>query len=946
MDRRASNGRIDRREFLSGALGTALAWGFDGRLWGVPVGAGRAFETERRVIFESSFEKGQPTLPAGQHTLVEGVARTGNCSMMGRVTGPNRACFLEVPFESGAGSVVHVSFWVRSDSRSACAVFVRVGNKRTGIARRIDNVPVGRWTPVEARYEVAEETKGFIQIVAPSSHNAPAGRAWVDDVCVWQTVSECDWPDRVQDFPAVAYDGSGRLWMAVLERRALAASVGVYRIEGRRRRQVCALAPPGLTGIGAPAIAALPSGFVVAFAVEQRDNWRIAYAFVEGEAAAGEPAYRFIDCEGSANISPAVAVAGEKAFVLWESNAGGARGIYSCRVDRKGCGSIERISSGAANSYNPAVVALDDGSLVAAWDSVRGRSADIYSRWFREGRWRKERRITSDARIERHPSLAVREREVWMAWQMQSYNSIRLNSLTEQRIAVARIDDDSLHAPVRLFDDVSTAKRMLMRPRIVFDSSGRLWLAARESIGQNSGWRPVIWSYEGGRWSDRMIVMDQQGRWRPVSLASSAASVTAVCQYDDLARGWDRTRGKFRNWRSGIFVRTVPSERGGSAAAIRTEPLETPKTDFSLSHKTELCAADLPRQSIEHNGRRLTLFWGDFHDHTDISVCNRRGNPPGHDLFANLRDIEKLDFCALTDHGYNFDEPQWAFNAEQTRNNHDPGRFVTFLAEEWTSSRNPPAEGGIMNRYGHHNLIFLNPYHSKFYDSFDGDISPAELWKQLKGHEFICIPHQLADWKGKGKGNPPKDWSYVNERLQPVAEIFQARQSYEYLGCPRQSPTGAPFKGNYLQDAWAAGIIIGVIASPDHGGGSGKVGLWAEQLTRRSIFDAVRARHTFGTSGAKMSLFFGAGAAMMGDKVKRPDGPIGFRVKALALRPVKELVIFRNNQIVHRVEPNRKGFELSWTDSDPLRVDLVWYYARIRAEDDELAWSSPIWFTA
>ncbi|MHC4890337.1 MAG: DUF3604 domain-containing protein, partial [Planctomycetota bacterium] len=232
-----------------------------------------------------------------------------------------------------------------------------------------------------------------------------------------------------------------------------------------------------------------------------------------------------------------------------------------------------------------------------------------------------------------------------------------------------------------------------------------------------------------------------------------------------------------------------------------------------------------------------------------------------------------------------------------------------------------------------------------FYDSFDGDISPAELWKELGGHEFICIPHQLADWKGKGKGNPPTDWEYVDEKLQPVAEIFQARQSYEYLGCPRQSPTGAPFKGNYLQDAWASGIIIGVIASPDHGGGNGKVGVWAEELIRESIFEAVRARHTFGTSGAKTSLFFSAGTAMMGDKVKRREGPIKFRIKGLALRAIDEMVIFCNNEIIHRVEPERKEFDLSWTDKEPPTAELVWYYARIHAEDEELAWSSPIWFT-
>ena len=924
---------------MASIAGAGLAGGVDGRVLAVLAGGGA-----ERVIFESSFEKGQAMLAAKQHKIVEGVARTGKRSMMGEVKKDREACFLEVPFESQGGRVLHVSYWVRSDKLSASAVFVRTGKMRAGMAKRVDNVPANRWVRVEGRYEVQENCRGVVQIVAPSSHSAPVGKAWIDDVRVWETVSEVDWPGVVEDFPEVAYDGKGRLWMASLERISGCGEVRVDRIENGKRREVSRMQSAAATGMGRPAIAGLADGCIVVYAIEQDDRWRIAFGVMRDSAGGGG----YIDCAGTANVLPVVAVVGGRAFILWESNAGEARGIYACRVDvtggGKGAGRTVRISSAEANSYNPAVVALKDGSLFAAWDSMRDESADIYGKWYRDGRWEKERRLTSDARIERHSALALRGEEVWMAWQMQSYRGLRLNGVTEQRIAVAKIGNGQLRAPVGLFERLSTARRMLLRPRIAFDSSGRLWLTVRESLGQNMGWRPVVWSYAGGEWSGPGIMMDYQGRWRAVSVCSSGGGTSAVCQYDDLPRGWDQTRGKYRDWWSGTLVKTLESGGASKGHEIETEPLRTPETGFSLGEQISMCAAGLPRQKQRHDGEELTLFWGDFHDHTDISVCNRRGNPPGHDLFANVRDIERLDFCALTDHGYNFDGPQWAFNGEQTRNNHDPGRFVTFLGEEWTSSKNPPAPGGKMNRYGHHNLIFLDPYHKKFYDSFDGDISPAELWKELEGTDFICIPHQLADWKGKGGGNPPTDWSYVDERLQPVAEIFQARQSYEYLGCPRQAREGAPFKGSYLQDAWAKGIIIGVIASPDHGGGSGKVGVWAKKLTRASIFEAVRKRHTFGTSGAKMAIFFSAGEAMMGDKVKREDGPIEFRLKVRAERAVKEMVIFRNNEIVHRVEPGRKEFDLKWTDKEPLDIELAWYYARIHAEDNELAWSSPIWF--
>ena len=316
---------MNRREFLTGIATTGLVCGLDKPLPGATKDLGQYIGKVGRTILKTSFEHGQPVFSAKQHRLVEGVARTGMCSMMGEVTGPNQACFLDIPFESTKDRILHVSFWVRSDKRSACAVFVRIGKVRTSIRRRIDNVPVHTWKHVEARFKVSKNTRGVIQIVAPSSHNAPAGKAWIDDVHVWETVSECDWPEHVEDFPTITYDKSGRLWMAVLERPMDRGLIRVYCLDGQRRQEVCVLEPPGSTGIGAPAIAGLQNGCIVAFAVERRDMWRIAYCFTNGQEARKIVDCSYINSNGSANISPAVAV-GERACILWESNAGNARG--------------------------------------------------------------------------------------------------------------------------------------------------------------------------------------------------------------------------------------------------------------------------------------------------------------------------------------------------------------------------------------------------------------------------------------------------------------------------------------------------------------------------------------------------------------------------------------------------------------------------------------------
>jgi len=766
---------------------------------------------------------------------------------------------------------------------------------------------------------------------------------------------QLNYPAHTERFPSLTTDGNGTVWLAVLERPVPGHNIGVYRLKNGKREQVANLAPENLTGIGVPSIAPLRQGCVVVFPVEQGNQWHIAFKFI-GNKSGNSSEVPFIKNQSGINIAPSVAVIGEEAWVVWESNAGGTRCIYAARCSSEKTEEIIRLSASGYNSYNPSIVALSNDNLFAVWDSQRENTCDIWGACYQSGKWQKEKRLTSDPRIERHPSVASNGEEIWMTWEAQSYGKIKLNYINEQRIVAARLKNGKLHAPKEFFKKVSQKKMVhaktpnhsnfLMRPRIAFDSHGTLWLTARQSIHQNAGWLPLIWKYQRNKWSEPFVLMNQQGRWHPVPLTVQNDKILTAVQYDDLPKTWDDTRGVYRTWKSGINLVEIPciatlyTQHLSIQSVLTTEPLKMPSTRFNLKKKRNLVSAEFPRQKTEYQGKQLTLFFGDFHDHTSVSVCQRAGNPPAKDLYANLRDIEKLDFCAITDHGYNFDPPQWQMNREQTRKNHDSGQFITFLGEEWTSSNNSSSGG-----YGHHNLIFLDPRYSEFFDAFDGNISPQDLWHKLKGVEYISIPHQLADWKHKGKGNPPKDWAFHDEKNMPVAEIYQTRGSYEYMGCPGQAPHAMNISGHYLQDAWRKGIVVGVIASPDHGGGYGKIGVWGENLTREDIFRAVRQRHTFGTSGPKMGLLFKAGEAIMGDKVKLSDNPsFDFRVKAVAREKIREVVIFRNNQIVLRKKPQKKEIDLKWKDENRPPKDWLWYYTRIQTTEDELAWSSPIWF--
>ena len=278
-----------------------------------------------------------------------------------------------------------------------------------------------------------------------------------------------------------------------------------------------------------------------------------------------------------------------------------------------------------------------------------------------------------------------------------------------------------------------------------------------------------------------------------------------------------------------LLVSADTGQSQPAAPSMRLEPLVEPDSPFDPAPLHEQYGEDADTPSMTYNGETFYLYYGELHEHSDISICNRCGDQSLDENYQCRRDINRLDFVAMTDHGYNIVPYLWNYSAKMVRANHDQGRLVTFLGEEWTSSFEDYDENRRWGYYGHRNLVFADPYFPKWWSAFNGD-SPSDLWAELRGMkaDFVQIPHQLAD-----TGNVPIDWDYADEAAQPVAEIFQTRGSYEYAGAPRHAGNATGEPGNYIQDAWARGLKIGVIASPTTGRGWQGGGLGTCQDSRR-----------------------------------------------------------------------------------------------------------------
>ena len=124
--------------------------------------------------------------------------------------------------------------------------------------------------------------------------------------------------------------------------------------------------------------------------------------------------------------------------------------------------------------------------------------------------------------------------------------------------------------------------------------------------------------------------------------------------------------------------------------------------------------------------------------------------------------------------------------------------------------------------------------------------------------------------------------------------------------------------------------------------GMGLIAVYAERLTRKSIFTALYDRHCYATSGDRIILEFTADGQVMGSEFKSVRSP-GFVVRTVGTADVTRVEIKKNGEIKFTAEPNRRHFELSWRDEEFDESQTSFYYVRIVQANNEEAVSSPIW---
>lgn len=270
------------------------------------------------------------------------------------------------------------------------------------------------------------------------------------------------------------------------------------------------------------------------------------------------------------------------------------------------------------------------------------------------------------------------------------------------------------------------------------------------------------------------------------------------------------------------------------------------------------------------------LYWGDLHkhmtgpgadrskldevlgyarQHLDVSVVHcypfkwyRKGRESG------IREES-------VGHDSDFDE-WWETIQAASKRHLDPGSFVTVPAYEWHGNR---------TRWGDHNVYYREEGHP---------IDPAwelpDLLDNMADRPALVIPHHTA----YAVGNRGKDWDVLDPELSPLVELYSSHGASESADAPVQMAMnrsmGPRTPGGSFQDGLDRGHRIGAVASNDGPGlpgtwGNGLAGIWATDLTRDGIWEALKARRTVGVTGDRISLWWRLDGHPLGTVV---DGPV------------------------------------------------------------------------
>ncbi len=331
------------------------------------------------------------------------------------------------------------------------------------------------------------------------------------------------------------------------------------------------------------------------------------------------------------------------------------------------------------------------------------------------------------------------------------------------------------------------------------------------------------------------------------------------------------------------------------------------------------------RETIRAGGSDYQLFWADLHCHSVLS-SDVEGEPD--ELLAYARDRAGLDVCVLIDNDCYLVpmlNHEYRLGCQVAGEFNEPGRFVALTGYEWT--------------WRHENNMTDHRY-----VLWPGDCGPLVRWSDLAEPSIAALAEEVASSGGIMHAHH-HDWELIDLPVEANVEVCSG------WGIYIDEPS-------VIHSHLDRGLRFGFTGSSDNhrrcpGLGGALTGIYATELTRWAIFEALMSRHCYATTGERVFLDFRVGDAIMGSEVVS-EGLPRMSVAVRAPRPVEQVQIVRNGEVIHEEAPETPEARVEFED-ETAPVGPNYYYAAVTMEGTpeqypsnvavargNRAWSSPI----
>jgi hypothetical protein len=290
------------------------------------------------------------------------------------------------------------------------------------------------------------------------------------------------------------------------------------------------------------------------------------------------------------------------------------------------------------------------------------------------------------------------------------------------------------------------------------------------------------------------------------------------------------------------------------------------------------------------------LFWGDMHGQTRETLgCGRLD-----DYLVFARDYALLSFTSWQGNDFEISDAAWNDVRTMVRQFNKEGHFLVYLGYEWS---------GTTNAGGDHNVIFLGDSDT-FYPSSNwlvpGKTDPqnnafpiSQLHERFRGRQDVMLTPHI--------GGRCSNLDFFNGEFIRTIEIHSQHGIFEW----------------FAMEAMKRRLKVGFVAtSDDHSGKpgmsypsiseeefsaslairSGLTGVFADKLTKESIWNALRNRHCYASTLDRLYLETSIGSYIMGDEFSVPPGKQKLKIKAAGNSVIDAIFIYDWEKCLKRID--------------------------------------------